>query len=182
MIVLQPPLLCEGWVVILWVCLGTVQYWWISTGLVVVQLRAVFWPSVQYLSLFCVAFLNEYWTVVAFICFTVVKSFTSKYALLLLFFLRFSSISLHCSPIQFSLAFFMHLLMLSLQGVLKFWKPPLGVFHCTPMTSDHVKTTTKKKQNNDDKNCIHKHWFESCLVYQAVVLIVRQDNNYWKKK
>ena len=45
------------------------------------------------------------WTVVAFPCFTVVKSFTSWYALLLLFFLRFSSISLHCSPIQFSLAF-----------------------------------------------------------------------------
>ena len=52
------------------------------------------------------------WTVVTFPCFTVVKSFTSWYALLLLFFLRFSSISLHCSPIQFSLAFFMHLLML----------------------------------------------------------------------
>ena len=52
------------------------------------------------------------WTVVAFSCFAVVKSFTSWYALLLLFFLRFSSISLHCSPIQFSLAFFMHLLML----------------------------------------------------------------------
>ena len=41
------------------------------------------------------------WTVVAFPCVTVVKSFTSWYALLLLFFLRFSSISLHCSPIQF---------------------------------------------------------------------------------
>ena len=52
------------------------------------------------------------WTVVAFPCFTVVKSLTSWYALLLLFYLRFSSISLHCSPIQFSLAFFMHLLML----------------------------------------------------------------------
>ena len=52
------------------------------------------------------------WTVVAFPCFTVVKSFTSWYALLLLFFLRFSSVSLHCSPIQFSFAFFMLLLML----------------------------------------------------------------------
>ena len=52
------------------------------------------------------------WTVVALPRFTVVKSFTSWYALLLLFFLRFSSISLHCSPIQFSLAFFTHLLML----------------------------------------------------------------------
>ena len=37
------------------------------------------------------------WTVVTFPCFTVVKSFTSSYALLLLFFFRFSSISLHCS-------------------------------------------------------------------------------------
>ena len=45
------------------------------------------------------------WRVVAFPCSTVVKSFTSWYALLLLFFLRFSSVSLHCSPIQFSLAF-----------------------------------------------------------------------------
>ena len=42
--------------VILCVCLGTVQYWWISIGLVVVQLRVVFCPSVQYLSLFCEAF------------------------------------------------------------------------------------------------------------------------------
>ena len=32
------------------------------------------------------------------------------YALLLFFFVWFSSISLHCSPIQFSFAFFMHLL------------------------------------------------------------------------
>ena len=46
------------------------------------------------------------WTVVVFPSFTVVKSFTSWYAPLLLFFLRFSSISLHCSPIQFSFAFF----------------------------------------------------------------------------
>ena len=43
-------------VVILCVCLGTVQYWWISIGLVVVQLKAVFCPTVQYLSLFCEAF------------------------------------------------------------------------------------------------------------------------------
>ena len=38
------------------------------------------------------------WTLVAFPCFTVDKSFTSWYALLLFFFLRFSSVSLHCSP------------------------------------------------------------------------------------
>ena len=42
--------------VILWVCLGTIQYWWISTDLVIVQLRAVFCPSVLYLSFFCEAF------------------------------------------------------------------------------------------------------------------------------
>ena len=54
------------------------------------------------------------WTVVAFPCFTVVKSFTSWYAVILLFF-RFSSILLFCSPIQFLCVcafFFMHLLML----------------------------------------------------------------------
>ena len=50
-------------------------------------------------------FLERSWAVVAFPCFTVVKSFTSWYAFLLLFLLRFSSISLHCSPIQFSFAF-----------------------------------------------------------------------------
>ena len=75
--------------------------------LVIVQLRAVFCPcsSVRH-------FPVQSWTVVAFPCFTVVKSFTSWYALLLFFFLRFSSISLHCSPIQFSLALYTHLLML----------------------------------------------------------------------
>ena len=46
------------------------------------------------------------WTVVAFPCFTVVKSFTSWYALLLLLIFRFSSISLHCSLIRFSFCLF----------------------------------------------------------------------------
>ena len=40
------------------------------------------------------------WTVVTFPRFTVIKSFTSSYALLLLFFLRTSSISPHCSPVR----------------------------------------------------------------------------------
>ena len=53
-----------------------------------------------------------------------VKSFTSWYALLLLFFLRFSSISLHCFPIQFSFAFFMHLLMLSFTSL--YFSDPSG--------------------------------------------------------
>ena len=52
------------------------------------------------------------WTIVALPCFTVVKSFTSWYAILLLFFLRISSISPHCSPIRFSFTFSMQLLML----------------------------------------------------------------------
>ena len=46
----------KGGMVILCVCLGAVQYWWISIGLVIVQLRAVLCPSVQYLSFFCEAF------------------------------------------------------------------------------------------------------------------------------
>ena len=111
-------------VVILCVCLGTVQYWWISIGLVAVQLRAVFCPLVQYLSLFCEAFS---WMILDSSCFPLFlggQVFTSWYALLLLFFLRFSSISLHCSPIQFSLAFFMHLLMLSFPSL--YFSDPLG--------------------------------------------------------
>ena len=43
-------------VVILCDCLGTVQYWWISIGLVTVQFSAVFYPSVQYLVFFSEAF------------------------------------------------------------------------------------------------------------------------------
>ena len=44
------------------------------------------------------------WTVVNFPCFTKVNFFTNWCALLLLLFLRFPSVSLHCSPIQFSFA------------------------------------------------------------------------------
>ena len=43
-------------VVVLCVCLGIVQYWMISIGHVIVKLRAVLCPSVQYLSLFCDSF------------------------------------------------------------------------------------------------------------------------------
>ena len=97
----------EDGVVILCICPGTVQYWSISIGLVVVQLRQY---SVHRFSI-CRSSVRRFpersWTEVAFPCFTVVKSFTSSYAVLLLFFLRFSSVSLHCTPIQFSWAFFM---------------------------------------------------------------------------
>ena len=99
-------------VVVLCVCLGTVQYWWISVGVVIVS-------SEQYsVHRFRISrspvrqFPKRSWIVVAFPCFTMVKSFTSWCALLLLFFIRFSTVSQHCSPIQFSFAFFMDLLML----------------------------------------------------------------------
>ena len=68
----------------------------------IVQLRSVFCPLVQCLSFFSEVFS---WTILdssSFpLCGQVVKSFTSWYALLLLFLLRFYAISLHCSPIQF---------------------------------------------------------------------------------
>ena len=113
MIVLQPPLPCEGWggrplcvsgdssvlMDLHWPCSFTAQ------SSILVHRFSICRSSVRH-------FPERSWTVIAFPCFTVVKSFTSWYALLLLFFLRFSSISLHCSPIQFSLALFMHLLML----------------------------------------------------------------------
>ena len=64
------------------------------------------------------------WTVVAFPCVTVIKSFTRWYAPLLLFFLRVSSISLHYSPIQCSFIFFMHLLMFLFTAV--YFSDPSG--------------------------------------------------------
>ena len=54
-IVLQPPLLCEGWGGYPLCLLGDSSVMF-STGLVTVQLRAVFCPSAQCLSFFCEAF------------------------------------------------------------------------------------------------------------------------------
>ena len=51
-----PFFLVKDGVVILCVCMGTVRYWWISFHPVIVQLRAVFCPLVQYLSFFWEAF------------------------------------------------------------------------------------------------------------------------------
>ena len=62
--------------VVLYICLKVAQYSILSIG-------SVSCSSVR-------QFPERSWTVVAFTCFTVVKSFTSWYALLLLFFLRFS--------------------------------------------------------------------------------------------
>ena len=112
MIVLQPPLLCERWgghplclsgdssvqIDLHWHCDCTAQSSILSRF-------SICRSSVRH-------FPERSWTRVAFPCFTVVKSFTSWFALLLLFFLRFSSISLHCSPTQLNFAFFTHLLVL----------------------------------------------------------------------
>ena len=105
-IVLQPPLLCEGWggrplclPNLHWPrnCNNSEQY--------TVQRFGIFRSPVRH-------FPERSWIVVVFPCFTVVKSFTIWYALLLLFLLIFSLISLYWSPTQFSFAFFMHILML----------------------------------------------------------------------
>ena len=105
MIVLQPPLLSEGWDGHP-LCLSgdssvLMDLHW-SCSCTAVHAFSICCSSVRH-------FPEQSWTVVAFLCVTVVKSFTSWCALLLLLFLRFSSVSLHCSPIQFSFAFFMHL-------------------------------------------------------------------------
>ena len=74
------------------------------------------------------------WIAVAFPCFTVVKSFTSWYALLLLFFLRFSAISLHCSPIFFCLFhtpldIVVHYLVFLRSSRFKYFLPVLSFCH-----------------------------------------------------
>ena len=98
-----------GWSVSVWVQFSTdgspLALWLYSSEQYSVHRFSICYSSVRH-------FPERSRTVVTFPCFTVVKSFTSWYALLLLFFLRFSTVSLHYSPIQFSLAFFMHLLML----------------------------------------------------------------------
>ena len=78
-----------------------------------------FYSSVQYsvhrfsISRFSVRqFPERYRTVVAFFLFHSGKVFHELVRSLLLFFLGFSSVSLHCSLIQFSFAFFKHLFML----------------------------------------------------------------------
>ena len=85
---------------ILCVCLRKVQYRWLSIGLVTVKLWAVLCPSVQYRSSICELFS---WTILdssSFLFFHSGQVFHELvYVLLLLLFLRISSISVHCSPI-----------------------------------------------------------------------------------
>ena len=105
------------------------------------------------------------WTVVTFPCFTVVKSFTSSYALLLLFFFRFSSVSLHCSPIQFSLAFFMLLLMLLFTSL--YFVAPSGsnLFFLSSLLLSHRSRISAVIQGfSSDDVCQGSHWlFQSLL-------------------
>ena len=105
-IVLQPPHLCKGWG-------GHPLSDWGQSSTDRSPLALWLYSSVQYsVPQFSIShssvrhYSEQSLTVVAFPCFTVAKSFMSWYALLLLFFLRFSSISLRCSPIQFFLSSF----------------------------------------------------------------------------
>ena len=104
--------------------------------------------------------------VVDFPCFTVVKSFTSWYALLLVFFLRYSSISQHCSPIQFSFAFSMHLLVL-LFTFLYFSDPPgSNLFFLRSLLLSHSTRISAVIQGffSSDNVCQGSHWlFQSLL-------------------
>ena len=110
LIVLQPPLLCERW--------GGHPLCLSRDGPALMDLHwscdcTVFCPSVQYLSFFFKAFSCTILDSSSFSLFHSGQVFHEMVCplVLLLFFLRFSSISPHCS-IQFSFAFFMHLLML----------------------------------------------------------------------
>ena len=89
-IVLQPPLLCEGWSGRP-LCVS-------GDGSVLSEQYSVHRSSISGSSVR--QFSERSWAVVVLPCFTVVNSFTSWYALLLLFFLKISSISLHFSPIH----------------------------------------------------------------------------------
>ena len=106
------------------------------------------------------------WTVVAFPSFTVVKSFTSWYVLLLLFFLTFSSISLHSSPIQFSLAFFMHLLMLLFTAL--YFSDPSGsnIFFLSSLLLSHRSRISAVIQVffSSDDVCQGSHWLSQSLL------------------
>ena len=105
-------LLAKDGVAVLYVCPGTVQYWWISLGLVIIQLRAVFCPLVLLFD--CEAFS---WTILDSSRFPLFHSGQVFHRLecpltVVLPQIFFFLTSLHCSPIRFYLAFFMRLLML----------------------------------------------------------------------
>ena len=133
---------------------------------------------------------------ISFHCFTVVKSFTTWYALLLLLVLRFSSISLHCSPIQFSFVFFMHLLM-SLFPSLYFSDPSASnrfVLSCLLLSHrSRISAVAPVINKQTNKNLVdtgqntQKLFFLSSLIRQNTnifegVLLMKAANNYKQYK
>ena len=172
MIVLQPPLPCEGLGRSSSVCVwgqfstnGSPLALWLYSSEQYSVNRFSICLSVRH-------FPERSWTVVAFPCFPVVKSFTSWYALLLLLFI-FSSVSLHCYPIQFSFAFFVHLLMLSLTSLyfsdpLKKRRKEREIAHPKVAKRSRKKEKRKKKEKkkrtkNTKKLClVRTMYFSEC--------------------
>ena len=150
MIVLQPLLLCEGW--------GDHPLCLSGYSSVLMDLH---WPC----SCTAQSSILSIGSVVVFPCFTVVKSFTSWYALLLLFSLRFSSLSLHCSPIQLSLAFFMHLLMLLFTSLYFSDPSESNLFFLSSLLLSHRSRISAVTQGfSSDDVCQGSHWlFQSLL-------------------
>ena len=108
------------------------------------------------------------WMVVAFPCFTVVKSFTSWYALLLLLFPRFSSMSLHCSPIQFSFVVFRHPLMFlftSLYLFLRSFRFESFLSQFSPFVAHIKKFCSVPGFFSSDDVCQGSHWLFESLLY-----------------
>ena len=94
---------------------------------------------------------------------------TSCYALLLLFFLRFSSISPHCSPIQSSFALFMHLLMMLFTSL--YFSDPPGSNHLflSSLLLSHrsrISAVTKVFFSSDDV-CQGSHWLFQVVIIES---------------
>ena len=106
------------------------------------------------------------WIVVAFPCFTVVTSFTSWYALLLLFFLRFSSVSMHCSPIQFSFAFIYFPVFLRF-SVLSFCRTDQLDINCYP--GDIHKDST----DNSSIDKLESNWNDRSISLSSKIRLIR---------
>ena len=89
---------------------------------------------------------------------------SSWYALLLLFFFRFSSLSLHCSAIQFSLAFLMHPLMLLFTSL--YFLDPSGskLFVFSSLLLSHrLRISAVIQGFSSDDVCQGSHWMFQSL-------------------
>ena len=92
-------------------------------------------------------------------------SFCSFYLPPQIFLFRFPSVSLHCSPIQFSLAFFMHLLMLLFTSLYFFDPSGSNVFFLSSLLLSHRSKNSAVIQGfSSDDVCQGSHWlFQSLL-------------------